>query len=322
MLKLINVSCKNLKNNATLLNNVTLEVREGDYVVISGQNEKERENLLEILGAVRLPKMGEMYIDGIELTKYTQKQLVIMKRGKFGYLLKSNELDCALTVGENIEMPLVFAGITAEERKAKLERALNIVGLMAFKDFGIENLTDWQKNKVMIARAIVGEPKALILSEPCRVHDPAKLQEVVGLLSALNRDGITIVVASNNDVYFAKAKRRLELSGGVVTEMKKERTSRESEIKKPRAKKTPKSTEKKVSKLDPKVPTQTKEASVAKPKIEEIVEADIKKVAKSPSKQKKTAVVPEKAVSEVSEPAKKKTTRKKKGEVEDANANN
>jgi len=320
MLKLINVSLKNSKNNTNVLDNVTLEVREGDYVVISGQNEKEQEALLEVLGAVSAPKTGEVYIDGIELTKYTQNQLTIMRRGKFGYLLKCSELDHSLSVGENVEMPLIFAGVPIEEKSAKVERALNIVGLMAFKDLKIDALTAWQKNKVMIARALVGEPKVLVLSEPCRVQDPTKLQEVVGLLSALNRDGVTIVVASNNDVYFSKAKRRLELMSGTITEIKKERAPRETESKKPRAKKTAKSTSGKSAK--------TKKESLSVPQVveevkqenQESVEPEAKKVTKTPRKQKQNSGA-EKVANEGKEPAQKKSTRKKKGEVEDANAN-
>lgn len=239
MLKLSNVSYSKSKKSDNLVNNVTLEVRDSDYVVISGQNNEERRALLEILGAVNSPRMGEMYIDGIELSKHTPNQLTLLRRGTYGYFLNDSELDRALTVVENIQLPLVFAGFNKDEIDAKVDRVLNIVGLIGFKEVKIEKLTEWQKNKLQIAVAIVKEPKVLVLDEPCRVQDSTRLAEVLGLLSALNREGITIIVASNNEEYFKVAKRRVEIAGGAITEMKKERAPRET-TKKTKTKKTPK----------------------------------------------------------------------------------
>lgn len=240
MLKLNNICYSKTKKGVDLVRNVTIEVREADYIVISGQNDAERRALLEIIGVVNAPKTGEVYIDGIELSKHTPNQLTILRRGTFGYLLRDSELDPALTVGENVSLPLVFAGLSTEDINTKTERALNIVGLVGFKDLRVSDLTIWQKNKVLIARAIANNPKVLILSEPCRVQDKTRLAEVVGLLSALNRDGVSVIVESNNDEYFAKAKRRIEISGGTIVELKKERAPREPQ-KKTKAKKNSKS---------------------------------------------------------------------------------
>lgn len=239
MLKLSSVCYSETKKSAELVRNVTMEVREADYIVISGQNDAERRALLDILGAVRAPRMGEVYIDGIELSKHTPNQLTILRRSAYGYFLADSELDSALTVGENVALPLIFAGLNASELNSKLERALNIVGLLGFKDLKVKNLNEWQKNKALLARAIVNEPKVLILSEPCRVQDEKRLAEVLGLLSALNRDGVSVIVESNNEEYFAKAKRRIEIAGGTIVEMKKERAPRETQ-KKSKAKKTSK----------------------------------------------------------------------------------
>ena len=246
MLKLNNVSYRKGKKTTELVRNVTMEVRDADYIAISGQNDAERHALLEILGAVIAPQMGEVYIDGIEYSHHTPNQLTILRRSSFGYFLFDSELNEALTVGENVELPLVFAGLTPEDTKNKLDRALNIVGLGGFKDLKVNKLTEWQRNKALLARAIASEPKVLILSEPCRVQDEARLNEVLGLLSALNRDGVCIIVDSNNAEYFVKAKRRIEISGGAIVELKKERAPRETTKKT----KTKKSTKLKSSKIE------------------------------------------------------------------------
>ena len=307
MLKLKNVNCVDPKTQKLLLNNVTFEVREGDYIAVTSQNEKEQETLLQVLGAVRSVKSGEVYIDGIELTKHTPSQLTFLRRGKFGYIFRDSILDEALTVGENVELPLVFAGVNSKEQQEKGERALNIVGLMAFKDLKVSDLTEWQKNKVLIARAIVNEPKVLVVSEPCRVQEKSKLQEVVALLSAINRDGVTVIVASNNDEYVSKAKRRIDIAGGSITEVKKERAPRDPEARKTRTKKSTKTTSKKASK--PKL--EENFSSVSNEVVPTVDEVKTKKPRVSKTTKSEDVVVD-------AEP--KKRTRKRKSEVEN-NAN-
>ena len=324
MLKLNSVSYSKTKKSGNLVSNVTLEVREADYIVISGQNDAERSALLEIIGAVISPIMGEVYIDGIELSKHTANQLTILRRGTFGYFLSDSELNAELSVAENVQLPLVFAGLGVEEINQRLERVLNIVGLIGFKEIKVANLTEWQRNKVLIARAIIGEPKVLILDEPCRVQDESRLNEVLGLLSAVNRDGVCVVVASNNDAYFKASKRRVEISNGAIVEIKKERAPRETG-KKTKAKKTTKTktAKEKVVSLEEKPKQEEVRAVVleAKPKKvvkEKAVEPEIKKVKveevkPEESKTKKSAGRPKKVTEEVIQVEPNKDQPKKAG---------
>ena len=340
MIKLNSISYSKTKKSGNLVNNVTLEVRDADYIVISGQNDAERRALLEIIGTVIAPTIGEVYIDGIELSKHTANQLTILRRGTFGYFLSDSELNAELSVGENVQLPLVFAGLGVEEINQRLERVLNIVGLIGFKDIKVANLTEWQRNKVLIARAIIGEPKVLILDEPCRVQDESRLNEVLGLLSAVNRDGVCVVVASNNDAYFKASKRRVEISNGAIVEIKKERAPRETG-KKTKAKKTTKTktAKEKVVSLEEKPkqeevrtvvleekPKKVVKAKVAEPEIKKgkVEEAKLEEVKVEETKTKKSAGRPKKVKEEVIQVEPNKDQPKKAGrpkkQVEESNS--
>ena len=237
MLSLKNVTIANKKTNINLLNNVSLEVKQGDFIVVGGQNDIERETLISTIGALEELSSGEMYVDGIELTKYTQAQKVLLRREKFGYMLLDTMLDENLSVRDNISLPLVFAGVIKEKCNELVERALSIIGLTNFTNVLVKKITSWQKNKVMIARAIVANPSVVIFSEPCRVLDKFKMDEVLGLLKALNGDGVTVIVNSNQAEYSAIAKRRIIINNGSIVELKKERAPKQTETK-PRQKRT------------------------------------------------------------------------------------
>lgn len=220
-------SIKNLtiksKKNGVNLNNVSLEIREKDFIVITGENYKEVNLLLSVISGLVFNYTGEIYIDGIELTKHSGSQILENRRKKFGCVLLGSELDQNLTVSENVSMPLEFSHIDPEDALAKLNRAISIMGLDYVKNERVSKLSDWQQNKVMLARAIVNEPTTLVLYEPTKVVDETKKLEIIKLLSALNREGVTIVVGSNDQSYLQIAKRIINVSGGVIEEQLKEK---------------------------------------------------------------------------------------------------
>lgn len=235
------LSIKNVvinKNKKPLLKNVSLEVADRDVVVVSGKNDLERETLVSAMGMLEKPESGEVFFNGIEESQYSYSQGVIARRENIGFMLSDAVLDEDLSVLDNIELPLVFAGKEGKKRAELSNRALTIVGLVAFKDVLVKNLNEWQKNKVLLARTFVNLPKLIIFSEPCRVCDEQKLSEVLGLLTALNKDGVTIVVSSNRAEYVKVAKRHIVVSDGSIVELKKDRLVKPKEEKKPKRTKT------------------------------------------------------------------------------------
>lgn len=235
------ISIKNViinKNKKPVLKNVSLEVADGDFIVVSGKNALERETLISTMGMLEKIESGEVFFNGIEQSKYSYSQSVITRRDAIGFMLSDAVLDETLSVLDNIELPLLFAGKDNAKKSELANRALGIVGLVAFKDVQVKNLNDWQKNKVLLARTFVNLPKVVIFSEPCRVDDEQRLVEVLGLMSALNKDGVTVIVASNRPEYIKIAKRNIEVVDGMIIEHKKEKASRQKEEKNPRRTKT------------------------------------------------------------------------------------
>lgn len=234
MQTLKNVQITN-KSGLDVLNNVTMEVKSGDFLVVLG-DEFSREVLLSTIGALEVVTNGEIYIDGIELSKYTSAQVTGLRRTQFGYFMKDSALEELLTVKENVELPLLFAGIEPQKREELVTRALTILGLINLEKFAICRLSEWQKNKVMLARAIVNNPKVLVLSEPVRVQNETRIKEVCDLLVELNKEGVTIVLASALECYQKIAKRRIEVVNGGVVELGKFVAN--EPVKKPRTRKT------------------------------------------------------------------------------------
>lgn len=270
MLSLKNVTIET-KNGQTLLNNVSLDVKKGDLIVLSGC-EENREALLSVLGGLEVVTKGEVYVDDIEISKFSATQNVKLRREKFAYFLKSSIIDECLTVRENVELPLLFAGVESKLIEESVTRAVQIVGMGDFIDVKASELTVWQKNKLGIAVLLAKNPEIMIISEPLRVVDMKKIKEITGLVQALNKEGITIIMSSDVDEIKQCAKRKIEVSSdGVIVEVKKERAPRKTSEEKPKTKRTRKPKVKEEVK-------ETQEKEVEKVKIEPVPEEDVKPV--------------------------------------------
>ncbi len=222
MLSLKNV-CKTVTNSkkqvVKVLSNVSLEVRQGDFVCIQGANGSGKSTILNIIGARDMAFEGEYYIDGIELSRFTPKQLSALRLEKFGYVPEMIDLFDKLTVADNVGMALKWAKIKRKNREKMVENALNSVGISpAIAKLKPQELSAGQLQKVMIARAIVLEPKVLLIDNPTLRLDDESGQMILNLLNRLNKDGVTIVVISNDERYLFKAKRVFTVSRGMVVE--------------------------------------------------------------------------------------------------------
>ena len=222
MLSLKNV-CKTVLNSkkqmVKVLTNVSLEIRQGDFVCIQGTNGAGKSAILNIIGGRDMDFEGEYYIDGIELSRYTPKQLSALRLEKFGYVSENLDLFDKLTVEDNVGIALKWAKIKKQDRCEMIERALNSVGLSgAIAKLKPIDLSSGQLQRVMIARAIVLEPQVILIDNPtARLDDESGLM-VLNLLNRLNKDGVTVVVVSNDERYLFKAKRVFTVSRGMVVE--------------------------------------------------------------------------------------------------------
>lgn len=201
------------------LNKVSIEVKEGEFVAIMGPSGCGKSTLLNILGLLDNPTSGEYYLNGIEVSRYTEAQRTKLRKGIIGFVFQSFNLIDELNVYENIELPLFYMGVSATERKKKVQEAMERMAIVHREKHFPQQLSGGQQQRVAIARAVVANPKLILADEPTGNLDSKNGQEVMNLLSELNKEGTTIVMVTHSQHDAGFASRIINLfDGKVVTE--------------------------------------------------------------------------------------------------------
>ena len=201
------------------LNKVSIEVKEGEFVAIMGPSGCGKSTLLNILGLLDNPTSGEYYLNGIEVSRYTEAQRTKLRKGIIGFVFQSYNLIDELNVYENIELPLLYMGVSAAERKKKVQEAMERMAIVHREKHFPQQLSGGQQQRVAIARAVVANPKLILADEPTGNLDSKNGQEVMNLLSELNKEGTTIVMVTHSQHDAGFASRTINLfDGQVVTE--------------------------------------------------------------------------------------------------------
>ena len=194
------------------LNDVNIEVKEGEFVAIMGPSGCGKSTLLNILGLLDNPTSGEYYLNGTEVSKYTEAQRTNLRKGVIGFVFQSFNLIDELNVYENI-------GIPATERKRRVETAMERMAIMHRSKHFPQQLSGGQQQRVAIARAVVSNPKLILADEPTGNLDSKNGKEVMELLNELNKEGTTIVMVTHSQHDAGFAGRIINLfDGQVVTE--------------------------------------------------------------------------------------------------------
>ena len=201
------------------LSNVNIEVNEGEFVAVMGPSGCGKSTLLNILGLLDNPTSGEYYLNGKEVSRYTEAQRTDLRKGVIGFVFQSFNLIDELNVYENIELPLLYMGIPAAERKRRVEQAMQRMGIMHRIKHFPQQLSGGQQQRVAIARAVVAGPQLILADEPTGHLDSKNGKEVMDLLKELNAEGTTIVMVTHSQHDAGYADRIVNLfDGQVVTE--------------------------------------------------------------------------------------------------------
>lgn len=187
------------------LNKVNLEVRDKEFVAIMGPSGCGKSTLLNILGLLDNPTEGNYYLGDQEVGHLKEKERTNVRKGTIGFVFQSFNLIDELNVFENIELPLTYLGIPAEERKRKVTEIMKRMNISHRAKHYPQQLSGGQQQRVAIARAVVSDPKIILADEPTGNLDSKNGQEVMELLTELNREGTTIVMVthSQRDAGFA-----------------------------------------------------------------------------------------------------------------------
>ena len=198
------------------LTNVNIEVSEGEFVAIMGPSGCGKSTLLNILGLLDNPTAGEYYLNGTEVSRYTESQRTDLRKGVIGFVFQSFNLIDELNVYENVELPLLYMGIPAAERRKRVEDALQRMGMMHRVKHFPQQLSGGQQQRAAIARAVVANPKLILADEPTGNLDSKNGREVMELLKELHRDGTTIVMVTHSQHDADYADRIINLFDGQV----------------------------------------------------------------------------------------------------------
>ena len=198
------------------LNDVTLEIKEGEFVAIMGPSGCGKSTLLNILGLLDNPTNGTYELNGVEVSKYTEAQRTDLRKGVIGFVFQSFNLIDELNVYENIELPLLYMGVPKEERKKRVEEAMKRMDIAHRVNHFPQQLSGGQQQRVAIARAVVANPKIILADEPTGNLDSKNGKEVMDLLTQLNREGTTVVMVTHSQHDAGYATRTINLFDGQV----------------------------------------------------------------------------------------------------------
>ena len=198
------------------LHDVTLEIKEGEFVAIMGPSGCGKSTLLNILGLLDNPTNGTYELNGVEVSKYTEAQRTDLRKGVIGFVFQSFNLIDELNVYENIELPLLYMGVPKEERKKRVEEAMKRMDIAHRVNHFPQQLSGGQQQRVAIARAVVANPKIILADEPTGNLDSKNGKEVMDLLTQLNREGTTVVMVTHSQHDAGYATRTINLFDGQV----------------------------------------------------------------------------------------------------------
>jgi putative ABC transport system ATP-binding protein len=203
----------------TALNNVNLEVKDGEFVSVMGPSGCGKSTLLNILGLLDNPTEGEYKFLDQDVSKYSERQRANLRKQNIGFVFQSFNLIDELTVYENVELPLLYLGFSASERKKNVEEHLEQMGIMHRRNHFPQQLSGGQQQRVAVARAVVANPKVIFADEPTGNLDSAHGDEVMKLLTGLNEAGTTIVMVTHSPMYAEYSHRIVHLfDGHIVSE--------------------------------------------------------------------------------------------------------
>lgn len=203
----------------TALNNVSFGIKPGEFVAIMGPSGCGKSTLLNILGLLDNPSGGEYFFNGDEVSRFNERQRARMRKENIGFVFQNFNLIDELNVFENVELPLIYLGLSATERKRRVAEALEQMQITHRRKHFPLQLSGGQQQRVAVARAVVANPKLILADEPTGNLDSANGEEVMNLLERLNQQGTTLIIVTHSQRDAEYAHRIIRLfDGQIVTE--------------------------------------------------------------------------------------------------------
>ena len=198
------------------MDRVSLVIGPGEYLSIMGPSGSGKSTLLNTLGLLDTPNSGSYLLDGQDVTSLSDNQLAATRSRKIGFIFQFFHLIPRLTAQQNIELPLLLAGVGRKERLERSTRLIESFGLGDRRKHRPEELSGGQRQRVAIARAVINEPAVLLADEPTGNLDRQAGADIIELMEGLNKDGLTLVVVTHDPEIGERARRRIRVVDGRI----------------------------------------------------------------------------------------------------------
>lgn len=214
---IVKVYNKNSSSRCVALNGVSLEIKQGDYVTITGKSGSGKSTLLHILGLSDQYTSGDMYIDGVSLNDKTDKQLAKLRNSKIGFVLQDFALIQHMTVKDNILAPIYISGKRVEGLSERYTEILTTLDIEKLEKKKASQLSGGQRQRVAIARALINNPDIILADEPTGALDSENAREVVTLLEKINEKGTTVIIVTHDGNIAERGHRQISLRDGEIS---------------------------------------------------------------------------------------------------------
>ena len=212
----INKSYRNGDQELQVLKNINLQVEEGEFLAIMGPSGSGKSTLMNIIGMLDRPSSGTYHLDGKEVARLGEKNSAKVRNQEIGFVFQQFFLLSKLNALQNVELPLIYAGVSQSKRKALAKQYLEKVELETRMHHLPSELSGGQKQRVAIARALVNRPSIILADEPTGALDTKTGEQIMELLTELNKEGKTIIMVTHEPEIAAYAKRQIVIRDGVI----------------------------------------------------------------------------------------------------------
>lgn len=204
------------KEDLYVLNNVNVHIKNGEFVAIMGPSGSGKSTLMNVIGCLDQATTGKYILAGVDISSYDDNKLSKVRNSSIGFVFQQFQLLPRLTALRNVELPMIYAGISKKERLERAEQALQKVGLGDRANHLPNELSGGQKQRVAIARAIVNEPKLILADEPTGALDTKTSAAIMELFGQLHREGATIVLVTHESEIAEYASRTILVRDGYI----------------------------------------------------------------------------------------------------------
>ena len=207
-----------LESEVRALDGVSLSIDRGEFVAVVGQSGSGKSTMMNVLGCLDIPTHGEYYLDGTNVRELSDRELSRIRNRQIGFIFQQYNLIQSLTVLENVELPLIYQGVDADERRELAMEALEREGLLGRIKHKPVEMSGGQQQRVAIARAIATHPPIIMADEPTGALDSHTGHDVLRFLQQLNREGSTVILITHDNGIAATARRCVRLQDGKIVE--------------------------------------------------------------------------------------------------------